>query len=71
MIIEKVVRKLFGRHVKTGLLPICQSELYYHLLESRFFEQGNPFRRLLLNTGAVIAVIKEVALGNPEQNRLV
>jgi len=67
MIIEKVIKKIFGRHVKIGLLPICQSELYYHFLESRFFDQGNPFRRLLLNTGADM---KEVVLGNPEQNRL-
>lgn len=68
MIIEKVVRKLFGRHVKIGLLPIRQSEMYYHFLESRFFEQGNPFRRLLLNTGTDM---KEVAFVTPEQNRVV
>jgi hypothetical protein len=68
MIIKKVLREIFGRHVKTGLLPICQSERYYHFLESRFFEQGNPFRRLLLNTGLDM---KGVVLGNTEQNGLV
>ena len=66
MVIENVVRKVFGGHVKTGLLPIRQSGLYYQSLESRFFEQGNPFRRLLLNTGLEM---KEVAFNNPEGSK--
>ncbi|MGA1796154.1 MAG: hypothetical protein ACMUIL_09865 [bacterium] len=66
MFIENVVRKVFGRHVKTGLLPIRQSETYYQSLESRFFEQGNPFRMLLLNTGLEM---KAVAFNNPEGNK--
>lgn len=66
MIIENVVRKVFGGHVKAGLLPIRQSGLYYQSLESRFFEQGNPFRRLLLDTGPDM---KAMAFGNPESNK--
>ena len=66
MFIENVVRKVLGGHVRTGLLPIRQSEGYYQFLESRFFEQGNPFRKLLLDTGPDM---KAIAFVNPESNK--
>lgn len=50
MIIHRVIKKILDRHSKTYLLPIRQTESYYYFLESRFFEQMNPFRRLLIRT---------------------
>ena len=66
MIIRQFVRKFFDRDLNAGLHPIRESESYIRLLESSFFEQRNPFRRLLLNTEADM---KETVLSNPDPIR--
>ena len=52
MIIYRIIKKIFDRPLKTCLFPIRQTDPYYCFLESRFFEQRNPFRMLLLRTGS-------------------
>lgn len=59
MKIYKVIKKIFNRPLKNCLLPIRQTEPYYCFLESKFFDQGNPFRMLLQRTGSEI---KEASL---------
>ena len=66
MIIRQFVRRFFHRDLNAGLHPIKESGSYVRFLESRFFEQGNPFRRLLLNTEADM---KAPVFSNPDPAR--
>ena len=52
MKIYKVIKKIFNRPLKNCFLPIRQTDPYYCFLESKLFEQENPFRMLLLRTGS-------------------
>jgi hypothetical protein len=60
MITHKSVRKIFNRPLNSYLLPIKLAEPYCCLLESRLFDQGNPFRRLLERNEGDVEMSKKV-----------
>ena len=66
MIIRQFVRRFFQRDLNAGLHPIKESESYVRFLESRFFEQGNPFRRLLLIDTNMNPLTTRYKIGRPE-----